>query len=342
MRNHPECPTSQHELETPPVGRLAPSPTGLLHIGHARSFALAWASIRSRGGRLVLRVEDLDAERSRPEFVEAALADLEWLGLDWDGAWSLQSANRERIAAAGEQLERRAAAYACSCSRADIRRALSAPHEPWQPPGTPPAALGAADEPRYPLTCRGRFGSRREAREQTGTPSALRFETPDERVSFEDLVRGPIELAGRAELGDFVVVRRDGCPAYQLAVTVDDAADGITEVVRGDDLLTSTGRQLLLQRALGLPHPRWGHLPLVVDDDGRRLAKRTAGLALAEIREAGADPRALLGWVAASAGLELPRRLSPAEFVAGFQGLERQPFAPVRFGERERREWLEP
>ena len=312
-----------------PTGRLAPSPTGRLHVGHARTFLAAWWSARARGGRVVLRIEDLDGERCRAEFSDAILRDLEWLGLDWDGPPRLQSAGLERIEAALEHLERAGLAYACTCSRADLQRASSAPHE------------GAERAPApYPGRCRGRYVSRASARAQSGTPAALRFRVPAEppgrTVEFADLLAGPQCFDAPSELGDFVVARRDGWPAYQLAVVVDDAADGVGEVVRGEDLLASTARQWLLQAALGLAHPRWAHVPLVVDERGERLAKRTAGLALGELRAAGCDPRALVRWVAESLGQPAPEPLWPRE-LAGFE-LERAPSGPVRFGERERAE----
>jgi glutamyl-tRNA synthetase len=243
------------------VGRLAPSPTGRLHLGHARTFLIAWWSIRSRSGRIVMRIEDLDESRARPELADAALADLEWLGMDWDGIPLVQSSGLERLRTSVERLLASGDAYACTCSRADIRSAAGAPQ--------------AGDvETRYPGTCRGRYSSVEHAERLSGRAASVRFVAPTGPVDVEDAFAGRLCFDPEREVGDFMIARRDGGPAYQLAVVVDDAHQGVTEVVRGDDLLPSTARQLLLQRALGLPHPRWIHVPLVGDLEGRRFAKR--------------------------------------------------------------------
>lgn len=304
-----------------PVGRLAPSPTGLLHLGHARSFLLAWWSVRSRGGRLVLRMEDLDVPRVRPGMVEAALRDLEWLGLDWDGEMLLQSSGMERLRAAVERLEELRLAYPCVCSRADVRAALSAPQQ-------------GDVEPRYPGTCRGRFASRAQAHERSGKAVSLRFRVPEGAVTIADAFAPPATFDVAAEVGDFMIARRDSTPAYQLAVVVDDAFQGVTEVLRGDDLLPSAARQWHLQRALGLAHPTWVHVPLVVDASGRRFAKRADDLSLAELRERGVDPRAVVGWAARVSGLDTPDRLSAREALREF-ALSKLPHQPVRLGPAE-------
>jgi glutamyl-tRNA synthetase len=250
-------------VESPVVGRLAPSPTGLLHVGHARSFLAAWWSARSAGGRVVLRIEDLDSTRCRPEWTDAARADLEWLGIDWDEEL-IQSDDLAPYHAAVDTLLERGLAYPCVCSRKAILAALSAPH-------------ARGDELRYPGTCRDRF--------------------------VDDALVGRFAAAPASECGDFLLLRRDGQVAYQLAVVVDDARQGVSEVVRGDDLLPSAVRQRLLQDALDLRHPRQVHLPLVVDEHGRRLSKRDRDLTLAELREAGCDPRRLVQWAARSLGM---------------------------------------
>lgn len=299
-----------------PTGRLAPSPTGLLHLGHARSFLLAWWQARAARGRVVMRIEDLDPERSRPAFADAALGDLEWLGLDWDGPVIRQSERRPAHDEALERLERTGRAYACVCTRAEVAAATSAPH---------------ADEPAgvYPGTCRGRFADRSAARAESGREPGLRARVePGTTIAFEDGVHGAVVEAVDREVGDFLVMRRDGVPAYQLAVVVDDALDGVDLVLRGDDLLASTARQKLLQTWLGLPHPAWCHVPLVVDGGGRRLAKRTDALSLRALRAAGVDPRAIVGWVAQSAGQDVPERASANDVVASF-ALERLPREPV-------------
>jgi glutamyl-tRNA synthetase len=296
------------------VGRLAPSPTGQLHLGHARTFLLAWWSARSAGGKVRLRIEDLDGERSKPEFIALAERDLEWLGLDWDGPRIVQSEGLARLQAAVQQLLEAGLAYACTCTRADLQSAASAPH-------------GAALEPRYPGTCRGRYASVEAARAASGRAPGIRFLVPPGVVNFHDRLHGPQSVDVGAQIGDFLIARRDGTPAYQLAVVVDDADASVTEVVRGDDLLASTARQWLLQRALGLPHPSWAHVPLVLDEGGRRLAKRERDLGLAELRERGVDPRRIVAWAAESAGVAVGERVNARELVAGFdlRAIRREP-----------------
>jgi glutamyl-tRNA synthetase len=288
------------------VGRLAPSPTGLLHLGHARSFLLAWWSVRSRGGKMLLRIEDLDGPRVRPELAQAILRDLEWLGLDWDGAPYVQSAGVELIRDAAVHLAECGLAYACTCSRADVRTAQSAPQQ-------------GDDEPRYPGTCRGRYTSVAEALSQSGRAPGLRFAVSPGAVTICDRFAGIETFDVAAEIGDFLIARRDGAPAYQLAVVVDDAEQGVTEVLRADDLLPSAARQWHLQRALRVPHPTWIHVPLVTDETGRRLAKRRDDLSLAELREAGADPAAIVGWAAKSAGMHVDERLTAAQATNAFR-----------------------
>jgi len=307
-----------------PVTRLAPSPTGLLHVGHARSFLVAWWYARARGGRVLLRIEDLDGARSRPELVRTALEDLAWLGLDWDGPTLVQSADPRPYVAAVERLERAGRAYPCVCTRREIEAVASAPH------------AGDA-EPRYDGRCRERFASRAEAERTSGRAAGVRFRVPPGAVAVEDLRVGAYARDVQADVGDFLVLRRDGCWAYQLAVVVDDARTGVTHVVRGDDLLPSTPRQALLLDALGLPRPAWVHLPLVVDEHGARLSKRDRSLALASLRERGVDPRALVAWAARSAGVAgLPpeARASAAELVGRFD-LARLPAEPAVFGPAE-------
>jgi glutamyl-tRNA synthetase len=301
--------------DTTPVGRLAPSPTGLLHLGHARTFLIAWWHTRSRGGSVLLRIEDLDAERSDPKFTAAAQRDLEWLGLDWDGPVTVQSEHLDRFDRAAKDLAERGAAYACVCTRGDLRTAQSAPQ------------LGDS-EPRYPGTCRGRFDSLSDAEQRSGRKAGLRLLVPPGTVTIRDELHGEIASDVAAEVGDFLVARRGGAPSYQLAVSVDDAASGVTEVVRGSDLLASAARQWHVQNALGLPHPRWVHVPLVTDAGGRRLAKRADDLSLAELRERGAAPEAVVAWAAASAGHELGERATAAEVAPGFR-LERVPLTNV-------------
>jgi glutamyl-tRNA synthetase len=265
------------------IGRFAPSPTGLLHLGNARSALLGWLWARREGGRFLVRVEDLDPERSRAHFIAAALEDLAWLGLDWDGEVWRQSARGEAYRAALEKLKASGLAYPCSCTRAEVARAASAPH-----PGE--------DGPVYPGTCR-----QRPTRPDRAF--AWRFRVPPGVTRFSDAVHGPTEQDVAAQVGDFVVQRADGVASYQLAVVVDDAAQGVTHVLRADDLLGSTPRQLLLLQALGLPAPAYAHVPLLLGPDGQRLAKREGHWTLAGLRAGGATPEAVVGFLAHSCGL---------------------------------------
>lgn len=244
--------------------------------------------MRSQGGTLRLRIEDIDGPRVKRGAAQAAREDLEWLGLDWDGEVLLQSSRALAHREAAESLLAQGMAYPCICTRTEVEEAASAPHESWQ------------DAVVYPGTCRGRFASVAEAREQSGREPALRFRVEVERVPFEDLFLGPQEGLIR---GDFVIQKRDGLPAYQLAVVADDAWQDMDEVLRGDDLLVSTPRQLLLYQALGLRPPRFAHTPLVVGEDGKRLAKRHGDSSLARYRAAGVRPEQVVGYLAALSGL---------------------------------------
>ena len=281
-------------------GRLAPSPTGYLHLGHARTFWTAYVRAREAGGVLVLRDEDLDPARSRAEFAAAMLEDLRWLGLDWQegpdvgGPYApyTQSVRRELYLDAWSHLVASGHVYPCVCSRRDIARAAEAPHEAPAALSAQTAGVRAApdDEPHYPGTCRPCEGQKPHS---AASPVGLnwRFRVPDgEEIFFEDLNRGRQTFVAGHDFGDFVVWRRDDVPAYQLAVVVDDAQMRITEVVRGADLLKSTARQMLLQRALGLPTPAYFHCDLVTDERGERLAKRHESLSLRALRAAGLTP----------------------------------------------------
>ena len=295
-------------------GRLAPSPTGPLHLGNGRTALLAWLAARSDQGALVMRIEDLDPPRVRPGMEDRILEELRWLGLGWDEGPELgggagpyrQSERGGRYQAALDRLLQTGRAYPCFCSRAEVAAAARAPHGP------------ADDGPRYPGTCRD-LSQAEVARRSAARRPAFRLRVEPGQVGFEDAVHGPCRFEPAAATGDFVVMRADGVAAYQLAVVVDDAAMEITEVVRGDDLLPSTARQLLLYSALGLPAPRFAHVPLVVGEDGERLAKRHGASSLGELREAGVAPEAVLGLLAASCGLvPIGTRCAAAELVAGF------------------------
>ncbi|MGC4000147.1 MAG: tRNA glutamyl-Q(34) synthetase GluQRS [Anaeromyxobacter sp.] len=318
-------------------GRFAPSPTGPLHLGNARTALLSWLSARAQGGVYLMRVEDLDGPRVRPGLETAILEELRWLGLDWDegpdvgGPWApyRQSERLPRYRDALDVLRRAGRAYPCFCSRAEIAAVSQAPH-------------GPSDEgPRYPGTCRD-LSAEEVARRSAARRPAWRFRVPDGEVSFEDGVHGPRTHDVAAETGDFVIMRADGVPAYQLAVVVDDAAMEVSEVVRGDDLLPSTARQLLLYRALGLPEPRFAHVPLVVGEDGTRLAKRHGALSLGELRARGADPRRVAGLLAHASGLTQDAGpVEPRALVEGF-AVGRLPRGPAQLAKAEVEGLLEP
>lgn len=274
-------------------GRLAPSPTGLLHLGHARTFWIAAQRAAECDGALILRNEDLDQQRCQPEFARAMIDDLHWLGISWvegpdcGGPYApyVQSERRAWYLATWKTLVERGMIYPCTCSRRDVAQAAGAPNE-------------GDDEPLYSGKCRpqaivpglARLRHRETAEAAVPTPAGInwRFRVPDgEEISFTDLQLGPQRLVAGRDFGDFVVWRRDDVPAYQLAVVVDDAAMGITEVVRGADLLKSTARQILLFQALGLAIPDYYHCDLVRDQAGVRLAKRHDSLSIRRLRELG-------------------------------------------------------
>ena len=324
-------------------GRLAPSPTGYLHLGHARTFWTAYERAKAAGGTLVMRMEDLDPDRSRQAYAEAALEDLRWLGIRWqegpgregfhldgqenDGPFApyLQSQRHSTYLAAWRKLLDGGFIYPCRCSRKDLAAALNAPHEsaftdesgasgllshpcdknaarmghPASGSQTDESNEPLDDEPVYPGTCRPILGLAPQlsspASIATEKPLNWRFRVPDgEAIEFEDLNLGPQHFVAGRDFGDFVVWRRDGVPSYQLACVADDAAMRITEVVRGEDLLKSTARQILLYRALQWQAPAWFHCRLVVDKDGIRLAKRHDALSLRALRQRGLSPGDIL------------------------------------------------
>lgn len=323
-------------MPEPPViqyrGRLAPSPTGLLHLGHARTFWVAWHRARTAQGKIVFRNEDLDFQRCRPEFVNAMYQDLRWLGLDWDEGPDIggphapyaQSQRRSFYLDAWRKLRDSGLIYPCTCSRKDLERALSAPHEepmhgaenicgPQAPspayppqssmqPGAPTLQIPPDDELPYPGTCRSKLATAKDY----GSPAGVswRLKVPDgEAISFVDANLGLQQFIAGKDFSDFLLWRRDDIPSYQLAVVVDDAAMQITEVVRGEDLLKSTARQLLLVRALNYAAPQYFHCPLMRDDNQLRLAKRHDALSLRRMREQEISPETLRRQFAAEINL---------------------------------------
>lgn len=318
-------------------GRWAPTPSGLLHVGSARTALVTWLSVRAQGGTLVWRLEDLDPPRTVPGTAEAALEDLAWLGLDWDEGPDRGGAHgpycqSERGAVYEAALAHLAAAgrlFPCRRSRKDLQELAVAPHD-LPPPESEGVRELAADGTPYPAAWRPQdlpadwyrpFAdpTNRSPTRPRRRDAALRFVVEEGEVVFDDAVYGPCRQNVARQVGDVVLKRRDGLYAYQLAVVVDDLAMGISEVVRGVDLLASTPRQIQLIEALGGQVPRYAHLPLVLNREGEKLSKRDGALTLRALRAAGVRPEALVGYLAHSLGLrERPRALSPKELLEGF------------------------
>lgn len=287
-------------------GRLAPSPTGAQHLGNARTFLLAFWSARRSNGDLALRIEDIDSPRVKPWAMDQAIEDLRWLGIDWDEGPMIQTQRVEIYQRALQKLITTDRVYPCTCSRKDIAAAASAPHE----------SRFRGEGPVYPGTC---------AHWRNGDPIpedgtyCWRFRTGDQQIQFCDLVVGKQCCVPAKELGDFPVTQKVGSPSYQLVVVVDDAATGVTEVVRGDDLVASTFRQIELFEALNLTVPTFAHVPLVTGPDGRRLAKRHGDTRLSSFREQGVAPESIVGWAAHTAGLiETEQPMSASEVIELF------------------------
>ena len=339
---------------SPLIGRLAPSPTGAQHVGNARTYLIAWLSLRSRGGRVILRMEDIDSPRVKPWAAQQVIDDLRWLGLDWDegpdiGGPQAPYTQTERVAkyeaalsemrtvpfcSAKERSLREqngvvspplSRVYPCTCTRTDIADAASAPH------------LGQ-EGPIYPGTC-----SRRTAADAESLTSefAWRFRVSDRVHEIDDLCAGQVKCNLATELGDFVVGKKDGTPAYQLAVVVDDHAMRVTEVCRGADLLPSAFRQLELYETFGWSAPQFLHVPLVIGPDGRRLAKRHGDTRISVLREQGIPPERLLGLLAWSCGWQADRQpVSLQELLPCFDlaRIPRTPFVMTDAMWRELRE----
>ncbi len=283
-------------------GRFAPSPTGTLHVGNLRTALLAWLFARSAGDRFLVRMEDLDTGRVREPYHGEQLRDLAALGIDWDGPVVRQSQRTALYEEAVAALRADGRVYECWCTRTEIREAASAPH-------------GSLPEGAYPGTCLRLDAAARAERVASGRPPALRVRADAARVRFEDRLAGPVSDV----VDDFVVRRNDGAFAYNLAVVVDDAEQGVGEVVRGADLLDSTPRQLWLAGVLGLPLPGHAHVPLMLGPDGARLAKRHGPVTFADRAALGPSAEDVRAELAASVGLAEPgERPSPAELIARF------------------------
>jgi len=269
------------------VTRLAPSPTGALHLGNARTFLANYLLARQAGWKIILRIEDLDGPRIKPGADRQAMNDLKWLGISWDEGPIYQQPLIAKYQSVTNALLERNLAYPCLCTRREVESAASAPH----------AEDGANI---YPGSCRDRFTSVGQARHFAGREPAIRFRVPDEIITFHDQFAGERRFSAARDLGDFVIQKSDGTPAYQLAVVVDDLAQGVTEVIRGDDLIDSVPRQMLIYRALASQDrlPSYTHFPLVVGTDGRRLAKRHGDTRLSHYRAMGVEPSRILSLLA--------------------------------------------
>jgi glutamyl-tRNA synthetase len=295
---------------TNPRGRYAPSPTGFLHLGNARTALAAWLHTRSQGGTFILRVEDLDSQRSRPEFIKANLGELRWLGLEWDegpdvgGAYPpyLQSQRHSHYQQALETLQANGHLFECYLSRKELQGIASAPHEKVSVYGKHERKLNEQIK---------------QQKQREGKTPSLRFRVPGKTIRLEDVLEGQHLFSALHDVGDFVVKRADGEWAYQLAVVVDDSAMKITEVVRGEDLLQSTAAQLLLYEALGATAPTFVHVPLLADETGQRMSKRKGSLTLTSLKESGVKPERLVGLLAFSLGLlDEPREVVPQDLLS--------------------------
>ena len=299
------------EHSKPPVGRFAPSPTGAMHAGNIFAALNAWLLAKSQGGSIVLRIEDLDAERSKAEYAEKVMRDFEALGLHWDAGPFYQSDREEAYAEAFKRIEDSGLAYKCYCSRAEAN-AQSAPH-------------GLGEKPVYSGRCRSLDSDEAASLEaklhQEGRAPSMRIAVPPDWIPFDDIYQGRFEQKLDEECGDFIVKRSDGGFAYQLAVVVDDAEQGIDLVARGYDLLVSTPQQIYLQRILGLDEPQYAHFPLFCAPDGRRLAKRNKDASFDALLTELGSPEAVLGHIAYIGGLQPEDApVTPEELLPHFDG----------------------
>jgi len=321
-------PCHNRDVSHQPITRLAPSPTGALHLGNARTFLVNWIIARQQGWKIILRIEDIDGPRIKPNADVELIEDLRWLGLNWDEGPVYQSGRMGTYREAIEKLMQSGQAYPCVCSRKEVEAAASAPH-------TEDGAVV------YPGTCRGKYASVEAAERISGKPACVRFAVGAEAIEFQDEFMGLRKFDPWRELGDFVIAKADGTPAYQLAVVVDDAEMGVDRVVRGDDLLDSTPRQLMIYRALGTGDrvPKYWHLPLVVGTDGRRLAKRHGDTRLSHYRKKGVKPERVVGLLARWCGVaDISAGMRADDLIKSFD-LRRVPRGQVVFSQADD-EWL--
>ena len=292
------------------IGRFAPSPTGPLHVGNLRTAVIAWLCAQQQDGELLLRFEDLDRMNSKPEHEARQVSELAELGITFGPNVIRQSERFDLYRDVVEQLGQQDLVYSCYCTRREILESTQAPH-------------GPSIEGAYAGTCRNLSASDRSEREQSGRPPAWRLRSNNEEYIVDDVVTGPTPTV----IDDMVLLRNDGVPAYNLAVVVDDAEQGVTQVVRGDDLLLGTGRHLHLQKLLGYSTPQYVHVPLVVGPDGERLAKRHGAVTLEDLNQRGIDEREVLGELARSIGIDVDRPNGVSELLAGFS-LDQLPRSP--------------
>ena len=292
------------------IGRFAPSPTGPLHVGNLRTAVIAWLCAQQQDGELLLRFEDLDRMNSKPEHEARQVSELAELGITFGPNVIRQSERFDLYRDVVEQLGQQDLVYSCYCTRREILESTQAPH-------------GPSIEGAYAGTCRNLSASDRSEREQSGRPPAWRLRSNNEEYIVDDVVTGPTPTV----IDDMVLLRNDGVPAYNLAVVVDDAEQGVTQVVRGDDLLLGTGRHLHLQKLLGYSTPQYVHVPLVVGPDGERLAKRHGAVTLEDLNQRGIDGREVLGELARSIGIDVDRPNGVSELLAGFS-LDQLPRSP--------------
>ncbi len=292
------------------IGRFAPSPTGPLHIGNLRTAVIAWLCARQQDGELLLRFEDLDRMNSKPEHEARQVSELAQLGIAFGSNVIRQSQRFDLYRDVVEQLGQQDLVYSCYCTRREILESTQAPH-------------GPSIEGAYAGTCRNLSASDRSEREQSGRPPAWRLQSNNEEYIVDDLVAGPTTTV----IDDMVLLRNDGVPAYNLAVVVDDAAQGVTQIVRGDDLLLGTGRHMHLQKLLGYPTPQYVHVPLVVGPDGERLAKRHGAVTLEDLSRRGIGTQEVLGELARSIGIDVDQPNRASDLLAGFS-LERLSRSP--------------